>query len=263
MSTKKLTLSMEHKLQILQELENGLPVKIVADKYSVHPMTIRRIRRSGPNIRRFVNQRNENKQRQRMRRPANEELEERLYRWFVERRTFGDVLTDMLFKKKATELKKELSAESTFKESGRVLTGEKSTEEEIDNSPLVCEQLEKTTVVKEEVEIEAQEQEEAQRQYEHLKEQQKSEGQEQQQQHEQLKEEQTQEREEERQHEHLEEIQELELQEGTFAQSGENEDIQTRTRRIFGELEELGATEPKNIRLVIEALKIYFLEEKQ
>nr|XP_034195194.1 jerky protein homolog-like [Osmia lignaria] len=44
-----------------------------------------------------------------------EELEERLFKWFIERRTVGDYISDPLLIEKATELKEEFGAPSQFK----------------------------------------------------------------------------------------------------------------------------------------------------
>ncbi|XP_076633267.1 uncharacterized protein LOC143347714 [Colletes latitarsis] len=116
-ATRKATLTMEQRVKILHELESGSPVRAIAARYNVRQLTIRRIRASAPAIRQFMDQGNQFKKWKSMRKPTHEKLEGRLYSWFLEQKTLGYPLTDLILLEKAAELNEELSAGSTFKTS--------------------------------------------------------------------------------------------------------------------------------------------------
>lgn len=94
-----------------------MTVNELADEYNIHPTTVRRIRGIGMTVTHLADQGVQMRKKKKLRRPANEDLEKRLYVWFLERRALGDVITDSLIKKKALELNKEFEGSSDFKAS--------------------------------------------------------------------------------------------------------------------------------------------------
>ncbi|XP_046142187.1 jerky protein homolog-like [Osmia bicornis bicornis] len=111
---KRVSLTMQQRLDVLKDLETS-SIGTVAAKYNVHYTTVRRIKQKAAVIGEFEDQDSKAKRRQRVRRPKFEELEERLLKWFIERRTVGDYISDALLIEKATELKEEFGAPSQFK----------------------------------------------------------------------------------------------------------------------------------------------------
>ena len=124
MATRKnlVTLSMQQRLEVLEDLKT-LSVSVVASKYSVDVSTIRRIKQNTAKVLAFADKDKVQKQRQRIKKAANEELEERLLTWFIERRTLGDFLSDALLLEKATELRDTIESCSDFKVSDGWLAG--------------------------------------------------------------------------------------------------------------------------------------------
>ncbi|XP_054013730.1 tigger transposable element-derived protein 2-like isoform X1 [Hylaeus anthracinus] len=116
-NNRKSALSVEQRLEIMQQLDSGAAITRVAAKYDVHPATVRRIRRNAGAVCQLVEQGVETRRRKNLRKPANEELDTRLYAWFLEQRTLGDRITDLILLEKAIELNKEFGGPSTFKAS--------------------------------------------------------------------------------------------------------------------------------------------------
>ncbi|XP_043258962.1 jerky protein homolog-like [Colletes gigas] len=114
---RKSALSVEQRFEIVQQLDGGAPITRVAAKYDVHPATVRRIRRNAATVCQLVEQGAEMRKRKNLRKPANEELDIRLYAWFLEQRALGDPITDLILLEKAIELNKEFGGPSTFKAS--------------------------------------------------------------------------------------------------------------------------------------------------
>lgn len=108
-------LTVQQRLDILQQLENGVPIMQLANDYGVHLQTIRRIRAKGDQLQQgamclgFEN-------RKRIRKPKLDELDNRLYTWFLEQSVNGTDgrITDMILKKKANELNAKFGGPSTF-----------------------------------------------------------------------------------------------------------------------------------------------------
>ncbi|XP_076238406.1 uncharacterized protein LOC143181734 isoform X2 [Calliopsis andreniformis] len=223
MATRKSSLSMEHRLQVLQDLNSGLSVNAIAAKYNVHSITVRRIRKSELSIRQFVNQGNRFKKSQRMRKGAYEDLEERLYAWFREKKARGEVITDMQLMQKTTELNRELPAASKFK-------GSKGTFDHLERQDLV-----EVVLVKEEPRVEEEEEEEeGEKEVEETQEQQWITGKE-----------------------------KCQEQGGATAQENQEEENEARARHAFSELEELSTKAPYHVQLMLKALKAYFLPENE
>ncbi|XP_076182411.1 ionotropic receptor 68a isoform X2 [Ptiloglossa arizonensis] len=111
---KRITLTIQQRLDVLQDLKT-LPIRTVATKYKVHPMTIRRIKSNASNIIQFTDNEKYCKCRQRLRRPMYEQLEQELLTWFIQKRMLGDFISDALLLKKATEIKDTIGSCSNFK----------------------------------------------------------------------------------------------------------------------------------------------------
>ncbi|CAL7944867.1 unnamed protein product [Xylocopa violacea] len=112
-ATRKSTLSMKERLEILQDLEMLKPIAIIAAKYHVHHSTISRIKKNAAIITEFAEKQGYN--RKRMRKPFYMELEDRLFTWFQEKKTNGDFITDALIVEKAAEIKEAIPSCSRFK----------------------------------------------------------------------------------------------------------------------------------------------------
>ena len=108
-------ISTRKKLEILQKLDNKVPVSTIASDYNIHPSTVRRIRLNAKTIAPDADRGQRMTTRKRLRRSTYKELESRLYTWFVERRKLGDPISDSILRQKAVQLIKELAAQSTFR----------------------------------------------------------------------------------------------------------------------------------------------------
>ena len=108
-------ISTRKKLEILQKLDNKVPVSTIASDYHIHPSTVRRIRLNASKISLDADRGHRMPPRKRLRRSTYKELESRLYTWFVERRKLGDPISDSILRQKAVQLIKELAAQSTFR----------------------------------------------------------------------------------------------------------------------------------------------------
>lgn len=114
---RKTSLSIQQKLDIVQKLDSGAPINQLADEYCIHPTTVRRIRRNGLTLHRLGNQGAQTRKRKRMRRPQNEELENRLYTWFLEQKAMGSTITDLLLQEQAQEMARQFAGATGFKAS--------------------------------------------------------------------------------------------------------------------------------------------------
>lgn len=115
--TGRNVLSIEQRFEIVQHLKSGASVGKLAAGYDVHPATIRRIRQRAVTVCQLAGQGVGMRKRKSLRKPANEELDNRLYTWFLERKENGYAVTDALLLEKAIELNKEFGGPSTFKAS--------------------------------------------------------------------------------------------------------------------------------------------------
>ncbi|XP_033322035.1 jerky protein homolog-like [Megalopta genalis] len=114
---RRAPLSMKQRLEIVQHLESGVPVSTLATEYNVTPVTVRRIRRNAVTVSQFTDQGVDKGHRRTLRRPENEELDNRLYTWFIERKTLGEPITDVRMVERAAEVNKEIGGPSSFKAS--------------------------------------------------------------------------------------------------------------------------------------------------
>ncbi|XP_015431457.1 PREDICTED: jerky protein homolog-like [Dufourea novaeangliae] len=114
---RRAPLSMKQRLEIVQHLESGVSISTLAAEYDVAPVTVRRIKRNAVTVSQFTDQGFDKGHRKTLRRPVNEELDNRLYTWFVERKTLSEPITDLLMVEKAAELNREIGGPSGFKAS--------------------------------------------------------------------------------------------------------------------------------------------------
>ncbi|XP_076238405.1 uncharacterized protein LOC143181734 isoform X1 [Calliopsis andreniformis] len=292
MATRKSSLSMEHRLQVLQDLNSGLSVNAIAAKYNVHSITVRRIRKSELSIRQFVNQGNRFKKSQRMRKGAYEDLEERLYAWFREKKARGEVITDMQLMQKTTELNRELPAASKFKgskgwlynfkkryniclmnvnrKSTSVNERIKNTQKKISNIREDSQKTEDESILpnlQEPVKNSGENIKDFSGTFDHLERQDLVEVV--------LVKEEPRVEEEEEEEEGEKEVEETQEQQwitgkekcqeqgGATAQENQEEENEARARHAFSELEELSTKAPYHVQLMLKALKAYFLPENE
>nr|XP_012151897.1 PREDICTED: jerky protein homolog-like [Megachile rotundata] len=98
---KRVFLPVSKKIKIVEELEQGVSMQTLCNKYAVSRDVIYRIRRECGQLKHFAIRRGHHKNR---RTSSNEDLENRLYTWFLEQRAMGNPLTDLLLQEKANEL---------------------------------------------------------------------------------------------------------------------------------------------------------------
>ncbi|XP_033333817.1 jerky protein homolog-like [Megalopta genalis] len=110
-------LTIGQKIEISEKLECGASVRNLANEYQIHPTTVRRIRRNIMSMHHLAEQGMQVWKRKKLRKPAFEDIENRLYVWWLEQKTLGDPVTDLLLHNKALELNEEFGGPSTFKAS--------------------------------------------------------------------------------------------------------------------------------------------------
>ncbi|XP_029055241.2 tigger transposable element-derived protein 2-like [Osmia bicornis bicornis] len=101
---KRVFLSVEQKMQIAEQLQKGMTVKALSREYGVSPDVIHRIRRECTLLSAFGTRGGHVLQHKNRRRSSVEDLEERLYTWFVQQRVMGNPITDLLLLEKAREM---------------------------------------------------------------------------------------------------------------------------------------------------------------
>ncbi|XP_053996972.1 jerky protein homolog-like [Hylaeus anthracinus] len=99
----KSVLSIQQRFEIVQQLKSGASARRLATKYDVHPTTIRRIRQNAAALYTFAKQGVEMRKRKNIRKPANVELDNRMYTWYLERKALGKPVTNSLLLEKAIE----------------------------------------------------------------------------------------------------------------------------------------------------------------
>lgn len=112
-SGKRYTVTVGKCLEILQKLEECLSIDDLAIEYGISQTTIRRYKQQSTSIREL----SENPMRaqsKRQRASSYEDMEARLYEWFLARRALGDIVPNALLWKKAKELENEFGSSSNF-----------------------------------------------------------------------------------------------------------------------------------------------------
>lgn len=87
---------MEQRLRVLEDIKVS-SATVVAIKYNVDKLTIRRIRRNAAKILEFADKSRIQKRRQRIRKPLYEELDQHLLMWFKEKKTSGSFIGRLAF----------------------------------------------------------------------------------------------------------------------------------------------------------------------
>lgn len=108
----KSAFSIQQRFEIVQQLKSGASARRLAAKYDVHPTTIRRIRQNAAAVYQFAKQGVEMRKRKNIRKPANEELDNRMYMWYLERKALGKPITNLLLLEKAIEFNRECGGPS-------------------------------------------------------------------------------------------------------------------------------------------------------
>lgn len=106
-------LSLEQRLEILRQLEDGVAQNQLAKDYGISVVTIHRIKKNAVQIR-GQSQTPGTEGRKRFRRPVLDELDARLYTWYQERRAADDRITNAILQEKAMELNKVFRGPSSF-----------------------------------------------------------------------------------------------------------------------------------------------------
>ncbi|XP_076228465.1 major facilitator superfamily transporter 18 isoform X1 [Nomia melanderi] len=111
------SLTMNQRLEVLRHLESGASTSELATKYDIHPATVCRIRRYAATLNQLTEQGVVMGNRRKLRKPVNEEVDNRLYVWYLEQLALGETLTDSLMLEKAVDIHTEYGGPSTFKAS--------------------------------------------------------------------------------------------------------------------------------------------------
>lgn len=112
---KRSVLSVERKFEILQRIEKGATVKQLVAEYDICTATVRRIKRRAMTLHQLVHQGDEIRNKKCIQRPRNEDLEKRVYAWFIEQKGMGYPISDSQITEKAVELNRESGGRSSFK----------------------------------------------------------------------------------------------------------------------------------------------------
>ncbi|XP_020284835.1 tigger transposable element-derived protein 2-like [Pseudomyrmex gracilis] len=110
-------LTLHQRLEILNTIEKGFPIRQIANNYGLAIESVWRIRRNASKIRESVKQ-GANPLRRRTRLSKYDDVDEQLYNWYREQKTKGAKVTNKLLMKKAVELSRAAGGPSTFKASG-------------------------------------------------------------------------------------------------------------------------------------------------
>lgn len=108
------TLTVQQKIEIYQKMESGVSTNELMSEYGVAGNTMRRIRRNGKSLQHYANRGNHLLTRKSRRKSLYEDLENRLYQWFLEQKSVGNSFTIAQLQRKALEMSKELGVPSTF-----------------------------------------------------------------------------------------------------------------------------------------------------
>lgn len=115
MFKRRIPLSINDKLEVLEDIENGLSTSDISKKFRIYSSTICKIKQNRDNIERFTAETNINpKLLKRMRHPKYEEVERLLHQWFLEQRVMKKIITNDLLKMKAQEFHQNLGRTDRF-----------------------------------------------------------------------------------------------------------------------------------------------------
>lgn len=108
---KKNHLSLEQKVQIIQQLERGVKAKRVAENFGVSEPAISYIKKNKASILAAVADSVHDVKKKTLHKPQNEEMENQLYKWFEFQRSKNCPLSADLIKSKAREIYRKLNPE--------------------------------------------------------------------------------------------------------------------------------------------------------
>lgn len=107
-------LSKEQKVEIFRKINSGVSIRKLASEYHVSTNTIRRIGRDERILQHFAEQGSEMLKEENQMKLVHENIENRLYAWFLERKVLGDLITDLVLQEKALEISNKFGGSSTF-----------------------------------------------------------------------------------------------------------------------------------------------------
>ncbi|XP_023228602.1 jerky protein homolog-like [Centruroides sculpturatus] len=117
---KRVVLSLKDKLDIINALKRGESGRSLSDKYGVGTSTISDIKKQSEKIMKFTNclmSEDGTSDRKVMKKSRNEEVEECLFMWFIQRRSCGQPISGPLLCEKAIFFNTRLNGDPTFKAS--------------------------------------------------------------------------------------------------------------------------------------------------
>lgn len=117
---KRVVLSLADKLKILEKLDKGVTGKQLAEEFSVGTSTISDIKKNRSSIANFVSVlENEDgcSSRKAMKQACYQELEEAIFKWFLQQRSLGNPLSGPIICEKAKLLAEKIESVSAFKAS--------------------------------------------------------------------------------------------------------------------------------------------------
>ncbi|XP_026481172.1 jerky protein homolog-like [Ctenocephalides felis] len=120
MRRKRVVLSMKDKYNIIRRLDEGEPLIKLAIEYGVGKSTISDIRKQKSDIIEFISKIDSAdgvKERKTMRLAENEDADEAIYRWLIEKRSQGEQINGPTLCKKAMELNQQYGGPPDFQAS--------------------------------------------------------------------------------------------------------------------------------------------------
>jgi len=108
-------LSVNDKIEILKDMENGIKASEISKKFGIHKSTVTKIKQNKGIIERFTSETSINpKNMKRMRHAQYEEVEKLLHAWFLLQRALKKIVTNDLLKMKAKEIHQNLGGSQRF-----------------------------------------------------------------------------------------------------------------------------------------------------
>jgi len=117
---KRVVVSLKDKLDIITALKRGVSGRFLSNKYGVGTSTISDIKKQSEKIMKFTNSlllEDGSSKRKVMKKSGNEEVEECIFMWFIQRRSSGQPISGPLLCEKAIFFNTKLNGDSTFKAS--------------------------------------------------------------------------------------------------------------------------------------------------
>lgn len=117
---KRVVLSLADKIQIIKQLDKGVTGKVLAEKYGLGQATISDIKKNRISILNYVSvleSEDGSSSRKSMKMASNKELEDVIFKWFLQQRGMGNPITGPILCEKAKLLAEKLNCSSSFKAS--------------------------------------------------------------------------------------------------------------------------------------------------